>query len=126
MKQLISATLSEEAAAIYNGWQRQQKSRILSDLIVNGGSLKETINELQQGRSDNLALLSKIKVNLQLKDGITPLVEEINDALKGTLYWEPFTDEYRKFKKDEGLAKEKSSLEKMNEEAFKRTGKYLF
>ena len=126
MKQLISATLSEEAAAIYTGWQRQKKSRILSDLIVNGGSLKDTINELQQDRSEFLALLSKIKVNLQLKDGITPQVEEINDALKGTLYWQPFSDEYRSFKKNEKEASEKSSLDKMNEEAFKRTGKYLF
>eukprot|EP01046_Picozoa_sp_COSAG06_P112710 COSAG06_NODE_59392_length_274_cov_0.662857_1_plen_28_part_10 len=28
MKQLISATLSEEAAQIYNNWEKQKKSKI--------------------------------------------------------------------------------------------------
>jgi hypothetical protein len=34
MKQLISATLSEEAAIIYNAWEKQKKSARLSELIV--------------------------------------------------------------------------------------------
>ena len=34
MKQLISATLSEEAAEIYNNWEKQKKSQIISAMII--------------------------------------------------------------------------------------------
>jgi len=125
MKCIISATLSVEAWQIYDSWKRQQKSRILSDLIVSSNSYLETINELQSDRKDHFTLLSKIQVKLQIKDGITPLVEEINNALKGTIHWQPFSDEYRAVKKKE--QKENwSDLDKMNQEAFEKTGKYLF
>ena len=115
-----------EARQIYDSWEKQQKSRILSDLIVSSNSLIDTINELQRDRKDHFTLLSKIQVKLQIKEGITPLVEEINNALKGTIHWQPYSEEYRRAKSDENLVAAKSSLDEMNEDAFKRTGKYLF
>jgi hypothetical protein len=42
MKQLISATLSEEAAKIYNNWEKQKKSARLSELIVKENSRPST------------------------------------------------------------------------------------
>ena len=38
MKQLISATLSKEAAVIYNSWPKQKKSAKISDIICEGDS----------------------------------------------------------------------------------------
>lgn len=122
MKSLISATLSMEARKIYDSWPRQQKSRILSDLIESGSSYIDTINKLQKDRKDHFTLLSRIQVKLQIKEGLTPLVEEINDALKGTIHWQPYTAKYREVKKGEQM----SSLDQMNQEAFEKTGKYLF
>lgn len=122
MKSLISATLSMEARKIYDSWPRQQKSRILSDLIESGSSYIDTINKLQKDRKDHFTLLSRIQVKLQIKEGVTPLVEEINDALKGTIHWQPYTTKYREVKKAEQM----SSLDQMNQEAFEKTGKYLF
>jgi len=118
MKQLISATLSEEAAKIYNNWEKQKKSAILSDLIEKGEGQRQQIIALQVSRTKNLALLGDIIVRMKLKEGVTPLVERINEQLFGTIYWQPYEIQEK--------TKEMSDLEKMNQEAFKRTGKYLF
>jgi len=118
MKQLISATLSEEAAKIYNGWERQQKSRILSDLIEKGEGQRQQIIALQTGRNANLAILGEIIVKLKLKEGLTPLVKRINERLFGTIYWQPYDIQEK--------PKEMTDLEKLNEQAFEKTGKYLF
>jgi hypothetical protein len=86
MKQLISATLSEEAAKIFNDWPKQQKSKIISDLIQKGEGQRKQIIALQVSRTKNLALLGDIIVKMKLKEGVTPLVERINEQLFGTIY----------------------------------------
>lgn len=118
MKSLISATLSMEAREIYDSWPRQQKSRILSDLIQSGEGQRQQIIALQQARKTHLSLLGEIIVKLKLKEGLTPLVERINETLFGTIYWQPY--EIRE------PPRVQNSLERMNAEAFEKTGKYLF
>ena len=91
MKQLISATLSEEAAAIYNSWEKQKKSQILSELIVNENASRLQIQALQTMRGNAHILLSQAMIQIKLKEGLTPLVERMNDMLIGTIhyqYWE--------------------------------------
>jgi len=118
MKQLISATLSQEAAKIYNNWEKQKKSAILSDLIVKENTNREHIIALQRRNMLVLAKLAELNVKTKLKEGLTPLVEEVNEMLFGTIYWQPYEIQEK--------PKEMTDLEKMNQEAFKRTGKYLF
>lgn len=91
MKQLISATLSEEAAAIYNNWERQKKSSILSELIVKEHSSRLQIQALQKMRNRAHTLISQAMIQIKLREGLTPLVERMNEMLIGTIhyqYWE--------------------------------------
>lgn len=88
MKQLISATLSKEAAQIYNDWEKQQKSRILSELIVKESGHRDEIRALRAQRALLQMKLSSSMIRLKLKEGRTPLVEELNDCLEGTIYYQ--------------------------------------
>ena len=88
MKQLISATLSEEAAAIYNSWERQKKSSILSELIVKEHSSRLQIQALQTMRGRAHTLISQAMIQIKLKEGITPLVERMNEMLIGTIHYQ--------------------------------------
>ena len=72
MKQLISATLSEEAAAIYNEWEKQKKSQIISDIIVNQNQNMKLIEALRIRRDVQTALIAKANVALWLKDPKDP------------------------------------------------------
>lgn len=125
MKQLISATLSKEAAEVYNNWEKQKKSAILSDLIVKENGNREHIIALQRRNSLLQAKMAEMNVKIKLKEGLTPLVEEVNEMLIGTIYYQ-----YWRFDEKPSTIVEKKEemtpLDKMNEEAFKRTGKYLF
>jgi hypothetical protein len=87
-------------------------------MIQTGEGQRQQIIALQVSRTKNLALLGDIIVRMKLKEGVTPLVERINEQLFGTIYWQPYEIQEK--------TKEMSDLEKMNQEAFKRTGKYLF
>jgi len=122
MKQLISATLSKEAAEVYNNWEKQKKSAILSDLIVKENGNREHIIALQRRNSLLQAKMAEMNVKIKLKEGLTPLVEEVNELLIGTIYYQYWENPSTIVEKKE----EMSPLDKMNEEAFKRTGKYLF
>ena len=88
MKQLISATLSEEAATIYNNWQRQQKSKILSELIVKEESHRLQIHALQTMRGKAHSVISQAMIQIKLKEGLTPLVKRMNDMLIGTIHYQ--------------------------------------
>lgn len=122
MKQLISATLSKEAAEVYNNWEKQKKSAILSDLIVKENGNREHIIALQRRNSLLVAKLAELNVKVKLKEGLTPLVEEVNEMLVGTIYyqyWEKPSTIVEKNHKE-------SAAEKMNREFFEKTGEYLF
>jgi hypothetical protein len=78
MKQLISATLSEEAAKIYNNWEKQKKS----------DSNYDQIKALQTQKSYNQRLLSNAMIALHIKDPQHPLCKQLNEALEGTIYYQ--------------------------------------
>ena len=88
MKQLISATLSESAARIYNSWEKQQKSRILSELIEESDSLLKHRDALIKAKGEHQRLISNAMIALHLKDPQHPLCKELNDALHGTIYYQ--------------------------------------
>jgi len=88
MKQLISATLSEEAAIIYNNWEKQKKSARLSEMIVKEDSNMNHIKALQIAKANNQRLISNAMIALHLKDPQHPLCKELNDALIGTIYYQ--------------------------------------
>ena len=88
MKQLISATLSEEAATIYNNWEKQQKSKTLSDIIVQNDSVFKHKEALIKQKSHHQQLISNAMIALHLKDPKHPLCKTLNDALIGTIYYQ--------------------------------------
>ena len=88
MKQLISATLSEEAATIYNNWEKQKKSARLSELIVKENSNHDHIKALQTQKSYNQRLISNAMIALHIKDPQHPLCKQLNEALEGTIYYQ--------------------------------------
>ena len=88
MKQLISATLSEEAAIIYNNWEKQKKSARLSELIVKEDSNHNHIQALQKQKSNHQRHISNAMIALHLKDPQHPLCKQLNEALEGTIYYQ--------------------------------------
>jgi len=88
MKQLISATLSLEAARIYNNWEKQKKSARLSEMIIKENSNMEHISALQKQKSYNQRLISNAMIALHLKDPKHPLCKQLNEALMGTIYYQ--------------------------------------
>ena len=86
MKQLISATLSEEAAAIYNNWEKQQKSKILSELIIKEESSRRHIIALQKTQGKSQTLIHESMIRLYLKEGKTPLVLRMNESLMNNVH----------------------------------------
>jgi hypothetical protein len=88
MKQLISATLSEEAAEIYNNWEKQKKSQIISQMIIEQDINMKLIEALRTRRDVQTALIAKANVALWLKDPKDPLCEELNETLVGTIHYQ--------------------------------------
>jgi len=88
MKQLISATLSEDAAMIYNQWEKQKKSAILSELIVKENIHRLQIDALQKQRSNTQLIISQVMIHLLVTEGKTPLVERMNNSLEGTIHYQ--------------------------------------
>ena len=122
MKQLISATLSEEAAKVYNSWEKQKKSARLSEMIVKEDGNLNHISALQTKVGSLQQILGAALVHIHLKDPSHPLCESINEALFGTIY-------YQYWEKPSTIVeevKEESAAEKMNREFFEKTGEYLF
>tara|TARA_R100001086_G_C11831435_1_gene256702 strand:+ start:331 stop:612 length:282 start_codon:yes stop_codon:yes gene_type:complete len=93
MKQLISATLSEEAATIYNNWEKQKKSMILSELIVKENQNRDHIIALQTAKGNLQRLISNAMIHIYLNDPKHPLVRELNDVLHGTIYYQYWEDQ---------------------------------
>ena len=88
MKQLISATLSEGAAIVYNGWEKQQKSKILSELIVKEDVNRKLVLDQAEDIKDMRVAISKAMIALHLKDPQHPLCRELNEMLAGTIYYQ--------------------------------------
>lgn len=88
VKQLISATLSQEAAAIYNTWEKQKKSQIISAMIIEQDQNMKLIEALRIRRDVQTALIAKANVALWLKDPKDPLCIELNESLVGTIHYQ--------------------------------------
>ena len=86
MKMMISATLSLEAAAIYQNWEKQQKSKILSELIVKHNSNREHILALQKLTKDAQMLIHQSMIRLYTIEGKSPLVLKMNEQLIGNVH----------------------------------------
>jgi hypothetical protein len=91
MTQLISATLSNEAAEIYNNWEKQTKSKKISELIVRENVLHLRMDAMsKQIQQKNIQIA---RVIWELKDNPIhkSLCTDLNDLLIGTIhyqYWE--------------------------------------
>lgn len=88
MKQLISATLSQAAAEIYNTWEKQKKSSIISAMIIEQDSNMKLIEALRTRREFQTALIAQANVALWLKEPSNPLCKTLNEALIGTIHYQ--------------------------------------
>lgn len=88
MKQLISATLSKEAADIYNNWQKQKKSAILSELIVNNQSNHQRVEDLTIGINDRNIQIARVIWELKGMPNYELLCADLNDLLLGTVHYQ--------------------------------------
>ncbi len=88
MKQLISATLTANAAAIYNSWEKQKKSARLSQLICDSDEYDEYHAALIKLKGNHQRLISNAMIALHLKDPQHPLCKELNESLVGTIYYQ--------------------------------------
>ncbi|AXH78516.1 MAG: hypothetical protein [Circular genetic element sp.] len=91
MTQLISATLSKEAAEIYNNWEKQTKSKKISGLIVSNDALHLRMDAMS--KQINLKNIQIARVIWELKDNPIhkSLCTDLNELLIGTIhyqYWE--------------------------------------
>lgn len=104
MKSLISATLSMEAAAIWSQWPKGQRSRILSELLTDGGELvlRQQANVLMIGhlRGNIATHRRRIESFLMLDPPIDDIsarmllamIREMNDDLDGSIHHDPIQE----------------------------------
>lgn len=88
IKQLISATLSEEAATIYNEWEKQKKSQIISAMIVEQNTNMKLIEALRRKINHQQKVIAKANIKIFLDDPSSPLSSELNDLLEGTIHYQ--------------------------------------
>jgi hypothetical protein len=86
MKMMISATLSMEAAEIYSNWEKQQKSRILSELIVKENTNLNALKALKEAKSETQMIIHQAMIRLYTTEGKSPLVLKMNDSLIGNVH----------------------------------------
>jgi len=103
MKHLISATLSIEAGEVWESWPKGQRSRILSELLANGGELvlRQQANVLMIGSlRGNIAthrrqILSFIADHPPIDGALVKMfanmIWEMNEDLDGSIHHEPQT-----------------------------------
>jgi len=101
MKHLISATLSIEAGQVWESWPKGQRSRMLSELLANGG-------ELVLRQKANSAMIGSLRGNIATHrrrildfiashppiDGaylrmFADIIWEMNDDLDGSIHYDP-------------------------------------
>jgi len=101
MKHLISATLSLEAGQVWESWPKGQRSRMLSELLANGGELvlRQQANVLMIGSlRGNIATHRRRLVDF-LNHGppldgvntrmIAGIIWEMNEDLDGSIHHDP-------------------------------------
>ena len=105
MKHLISATLSLEAAQVWEQWPRGQRSRMLSELLADGGELvlRQQANVLMIGhlrgniathRRRILAFLAENPpIHRSLVTMFTTMIWEMNEDLDGSIHHDPVQED---------------------------------
>jgi len=114
MKQLIAATLNEEATEIWNSWPKKSaelghpgRSAQLSQLLVNHGTMQARITALKIREMNLLATLAEARQQhihfLRLNSGVEAtrreklrlLIDDIQDKTHGTIHFNyGLSDEY--------------------------------
>jgi hypothetical protein len=101
MKHLISATLSLEAGQVWESWPKGQRSKMLSELLANGGELvlRQKANVLMIGSlRGNIAthrrrILSFLAEEPPLDEAFfrmfVNMICEMNEDLDGSIHHEP-------------------------------------
>jgi len=104
MKHLISATLSLEAAQVWEQWPRGQRSRMLSELLANGGELvlRQKANVLMIGHlRGNIAthrrrildfLVSEPPIDEAYSKMLIGIINEMNEDLDGSIHHDPIQE----------------------------------
>jgi len=101
MKHLISATLSIEAGQVWEQWPRGQRSRMLSELLANGGELvlRQQANVLMIGHlRGNIAthrrrirdfIASTPPIDEAYSKMLIDIIHEMNEDLDGSIHHDP-------------------------------------
>jgi len=88
MKMIISATLSLEAAKIYQNWEKQKKSKILSEIIINNHSNHQRVEDLTVGINDRNIQIARVIWELKGQSNYELLCADLNDLLLGTIHYQ--------------------------------------
>jgi hypothetical protein len=88
MSNLISATLTPQAMEIYKGMKRGEKSRIISELIVNHTVMKLRSEAFQKQINKKNIAISRVIWELRDNPIYKPLLTDLNDLLLGTIHYQ--------------------------------------
>jgi len=104
MKHLISATLSIEAAQVWESWPKGSRSRMLSELLANGGELvlRQQANVLMIGSLRGNIATHRRRI-IDFMNEYTPLdsayvrmfrdiILEMNEDLDGSIHHDPIQE----------------------------------
>jgi len=101
MKHLISATLSLEAGQVWEQWPKGSRSRMLSELLANGGELvlRQKANSAMIGSlRGNIAthrrrlvdfMASGPPIDPAYSNMFTGIINEMNEDLDGSIHHDP-------------------------------------
>ena len=104
MKHLISATLSLEAGQVWEQWPKGSRSRMLSELLANGGELvlRQQANLLMIGSlRGNIAthrrrihdfMMSGPPIDPAYSKMFSGIIAEMNEDLDGSIHHDPVSD----------------------------------
>jgi len=108
MKHLISATLSLEAGQVWESWPKGSRSRMLSELLANGGELvlRQKANSAMIGslrgniathRRQLIAFINESTYRTPIEDAhfkmFERIIEEMNEDLDGSIHHDPIQDD---------------------------------
>ncbi|GAG63477.1 unnamed protein product [marine sediment metagenome] len=88
MTQLISATLTKEAAEIYNNWEKQTKSKKISLMICEQHTNLMRMDAMQKQIDTKNKLMAKVIWELSENPIHKSLCSRLNESLIGTLHYQ--------------------------------------
>ena len=88
MTQLISATLTKEAAEIYNNWEKRTKSAKISDIIIMHSVNQERVEDLTKGIQQRNIAIARVIWELKANPIHASLCTDLNELLLGTIHYQ--------------------------------------